>query len=418
MTSVSQQPQSGTGSYRPWFQSAFSRAAGATLVDANGKRYIDFFSGAGILNYGHNHPSLTRPLPDAPAPDGVVRGLTAADPTRSLSDTFERLILQPRNLLYTTQVTGPTGDSAIDAAVQLAQRLTGRNTVVTFTHAAHRPGGGLEGDRLAPPTVLLPYDGDHGASVDTTDHLDRLLQDSRGGPDHPAAVIVETIQGEGGLNVASFHWLQALERICRRDGVLVIVDDLQAGCGRTGPFFSFEDAAFAPDIVALSEALCGGGFPLSLVLMKPELAEGLPRAHATCAADPGALAAAHNALEEFWQTDGLTLDVRRKCRLVRAWLQEIAVDDPVRGSSVRGRGLMQGLDCGAGELAGRICARAFESGLVIGTSGADGRVVKFMSPLTISESELSEGLDILKASAHRAFAEVARERREFAGTAN
>ena len=139
--------------------------------------------------------------------------------------------------------------------------------------------------------------------------------------------------------------------------------------------------------------------------------------HATSPGHDLALVSARVALEEFWQTDGLTLEVRRKSRLVRAWLQEIAAEDPVRGSSVRGRGLMQGLDCGAGGLAGRICARAFESGLVIGTSGANLRVVTFMSPLTISENELSEGLDILKTSAIRAFAETARERREFAGIA-
>ena len=430
MTNQTAQLESNVRSYCRAFPTVFTKASGSTLIDVHGRRYIDFFSGAGTLNYGHNHPVLKQRLLDYIASDGLVHGLDMiTEAKQTFMEAFDRFILRPRGLHYRMQFTGPTGANAVEASIKLARQLTGRQNVVAFTQAFHGVTLGAlaatanahyRNAGAAPPTgaTFLPYDGYLGPGVDTTEYLDRLLRDTGSGLDHPAAVIVETIQGEGGVNVAGHKWLQSLERVCRSHGVLLIVDDIQAGCGRTGPFFSFEEAGIVPDIVTLSKSLSGYGLPFSLVLMKPELDCWKPGEHnGTFRGHNLAFVTARAALEEYWQDDELTRAVRRKGLVLRGRLQEIADGDPARRCSVRGRGLMQGLDCGSGELAGRICAQAFQGGLIIEKSGADGRVVKCLSPLTISEDDLAAGLNILTDCATRAFAEVAVERRDVVGAA-
>ena len=427
MTNVFPQLESDVRSYCRTFPTVFAHAFGSTLIDVDGKRFIDFFSGAGALNYGHNPRPLKERLLEYIASDGLVHGLDmATEAKEAFMEAFDRLILQPRGRRYKLQFTGPTGTNAVEAALKLARNVTHRHSVVAFTQAFHGVTLGAlavtagahyrNAAGLAPAgTTFVPYDGYLGAGMDTTEYLDHLLRDAGSGLDRPAAVIVETIQAEGGVNVASAQWLQSLERVCRQNDVLLIVDDIQAGCGRTGPFFSFEEAGISPDIVTLSKSLSGYGLPFSLVLLKPELDSWKPGEHnGTFRGHNLAFVTARAALEAYWQDDNLTREVRRKSRLVRGWLQEIAADDPVRECSVRGRGLIQALDCGSGDLAWRICALAFQNGLVIERSGSDGRVVKYLSPLTISDEELFEGMCILKESTTRAFAELAGERREVA----
>lgn len=423
--------ESDVRSYSRVFPAVFARAAGATLVDVHGRPYIDFFSGAGTLNYGHNAPGIKRRLLDYIERDGLVHGLDMmTEAKQAFMEAFDRIVLQPRHLDYKMQFTGPTGANAVEAAMKLARQVTGRHTVVAFTHGFHgvtlgalaatanafyRNAGGA-----VPPsgTAFAPYDGYLGPAVDTTEYLDRLMGDTASGLDSPAAVIVETLQGEGGVNVARAAWLQSLERVCRRHGALLIVDDIQAGCGRTGTFFSFEEAGITPDIVTLSKSLSGYGLPFAMVLMKPDLDVWKPGEHnGTFRGHNLAFVTARAALEEYWQTDALAGEVRRKSRLVRGWLQELADADPVRSASVRGRGLMLGLDCGSGDVAGRMCSRAFEHGLIIERSAADGRVVKFLSPLTISDEELSGGLQILREAAIAAFTEEAAARQDAVGVA-
>ncbi len=420
--------ESDVRSYSRTFSTVFARASGSTLVDVTGRQYIDFFSGAGALNYGHNHPVMKQRLIDYLASDAIVHGLDmATEAKQSFMETFDRLILSPRGLRYKMQFTGPTGANAVEASMKLARRLTGRHNIVSFTNGFH----GVTLGALAatansyyrnagamPPTgtTFVPYDGYLGKGVDTTQYLDRLLTDGSSGLDHPAAVIVETVQGEGGVNVASEAWLKSLQRVCRQHGVLLVVDDIQAGCGRTGPFFSFEDAGIVPDVVTLSKSLSGFGLPFSLVLMKPELDSWRPGEHnGTFRGHNLAFVTAQVALEEYWQNDDLTRDVRRKGRIVRERLKAIADADPEGRCTVRGRGLMQGLDCGSGELAERIAGRAFEDGLVIERSGADGQVVKVLCPLTIPDEELLAGLHTLETSAERMFAGAGRETREAVG---
>jgi diaminobutyrate-2-oxoglutarate transaminase len=420
--------ESDVRSYCRSFPTVFARAFGSTLVDVQGKRYLDFLSGAGTLNYGHNNPLLKERLLDYIASDGVVHGLDmATEAKEQFLEAFDEIVLRPRSLRYKVQFTGPTGANAVEAALKIVRNVTGRSTVIAFTKAFHgvtlgalaatasahyRNAGGL-----APAgTAFLPYDGYLGPGIDTTQYLDRVLGDSGSGIDRPAAVIVETVQGEGGVNVASVEWLRSLAEVCRRHGVLLIVDDIQVGCGRTGPFFSFEDAGIVPDVVTLSKSLSGYGLPFSVVLMKPELDTWKPGEHnGTFRGHNLAFVTARAALEAYWRDDRLTRDVIRKGRLVQAALHEIATEDPVGGCTVRGRGMVQGLDCGDGDLATRISARAFEGGLVIEKSGSEGQVIKCLSPLTITDDELLQGLQILKASVTLAAAERTVERTEAVG---
>ena len=203
-----------------------------------------------------------------------------------------------------------------------------------------------------------------------------MLEDPSSGMDKPAAVIVETVQGEGGVNVATLRWLKELDKLCKRHDMLLIVDDIQVGCGRTGTFFSFEAAGIRPDIITLSKSLSGFGLPMSLVLMKPELDIWKPGAHSgTFRGNNLAFVTATQALETYWANTAFAADIQRKERLVRDWLENLVHSYPNAGLSVRGRGLIQGLVCNSTPaLANRIAANAFKRGVVIETSGAHDAV--------------------------------------------
>jgi len=409
--------ESDVRSYCRSFPKVFSQARWSTIVDENGSEYIDFLAGAGTLNYGHNNPILKQALVEYIESDGIVHGLDMATKAKEEFLTVLRdVILRPRGLDYKVQFTGPTGTNAVEAALKIARNTTGRANVVSFTNGFHgvtlgavaatanshyRDAAGL------PPSGVsfVPYDGYLGLNYDTSEYLAQVLADGSSGVDHPAAVIVETIQGEGGLNVASFEWLRRIESICREHDVLLIVDDIQAGCGRTGPFFSFEDAGISPDIVTMSKSLSGYGLPFSIVLLKPELDQWKPGEHnGTFRGHNLAFVTAAKAIEEYWSNDDFSKEVEDKGRMVRKEFDEIAELDA--RFSTRGRGMMQGIDCSEGELAALISKNAFKKGLIIETSGSNGEVVKCLAPLTTSKHVLAEGLQILKESVQSSLDEI------------
>jgi diaminobutyrate-2-oxoglutarate transaminase len=417
--SIFSELESNVRSYCRSFPTVFTTAEGATLVDEGGRRYIDFLSGAGTLNYGHNNPRIKGHLVEYIASDGIVHGLDmATSAKRAFLESFERRILRPRGLAYKIQFTGPTGANAVEAALKIARNVTGRSNVVAFTNAFHGVTLGAvaatagahyrNAAGLTPVgTSFVPYDGYLGPDVDSTAYLERVLRDSSSGVDHPAAVIVETVQGEGGVNVAGLAWLRNLEAICRRHAILLIVDDIQAGCGRTGPFFSFEAAGIRPDLVTLSKSLSAYGLPFSLVLMRPDLDQWKPGEHnGTFRGHNLAFVTARAALEEYWRDDELSHAVDRKAQVLASALQAMADDAPLARLTARGRGLLQGLDCGSGMLASRACANAFEHGLIIEKSGSDGQVIKCLCPLTIDDDQLARGLDILAGSVRTAVRET------------
>jgi diaminobutyrate-2-oxoglutarate transaminase len=393
------------------FPAVFDRAQGCRLFDEEGRAYVDFFSGAGALNYGHNPPRLKHRLIEYLERDGVTHTLDMATAAkREFLERFESVILRPRGLAYKLQFPGPTGTNAVEAALKLARKVTGRESVVSFTNAFHGmtlgalsvTGNAFKRRGAGVPLVhcdTMPFDGYLGPNIDTLDYLEAFLDDDGSGVDCPAAVILETVQAEGGIHVASDAWLRRLARICRDREIVLVVDDIQVGCGRTGPFFSFERAGIEPDIVCLSKSLSGYGLPLALVLIRPDLDIWEPGEHnGTFRGHNPAFVTATAALD-FWETDELSKEVERKGEIVSEALEEMAARYPSLAAHVRGRGLLRGLDCPGDGVAAAICRRAFEAGLVLETSGPDGHVVKLMPPLVIDEVALKEGLGILAVSA-------------------
>lgn len=417
-TQILERMESEVRTYSRSFPVVFTRARNARLNDEEGREYIDFLAGAGTLNYGHNNPHIKRALLDYLAEDNIIHGLdfwTAAK--RDYLEALEEVILKPRGLDYKVQFPGPTGTNAVEAAIRLARNAKGRHNIVTFTNGFHGVTMGAlatTGNRKfreatgGVPTVggsFLPFDGYLGQGADTLDYFEKLLGDKSGGLDIPAAVIVETVQGEGGINVAGLDWLKRLEGICRAHDILLIVDDIQAGCGRTGKFFSFEHADIVPDIVTNSKSLSGLGLPFSQVLVRPELDVWKPgQYNGTFRGFALAFTTAAAALRQYWSDDALAQEVARKGEVVAKRFQKIAAMIRELGieASERGRGLMRGIDVGSGDVADRITHQAFENGLVIETSGQDGEVVKCLCPLTITDEELEKGLDILETSTRQA----------------
>ena len=398
-------------SYARSFPVTFHRAAGCWLTDTEGNSYLDFLAGAGSLNYGHNHPSLRDALVEYIQDDGITHGLDMHTKAKAaFLEAFEKYILEPRGLDYAVQFTGPTGTNAVEAALKLARRLKGRENVISFTNgfhgvtlgalamtgnAHHRDCAGI----TLSGASAMPFDGYLGEDVDSTEYLDRVLSDSSSGIDLPAAVLVETVQGEGGINAARMEWLKNLEAVCRKHDVLLIVDDIQAGCGRTGTFFSFEPAGIEPDMVTLSKSLSGMGLPFAVTLFKRELDAWKPGEHnGTFRGNNHAFVTAAKAIEAFWKDDSFAAEVRAKGELLGSRLRAMVEKYGNGKLTHRGRGMMQGIAFSDGEAAARVTKEAFAKGLLIETSGSDDEVVKCLCPLTISESELTRGLDILEES--------------------
>jgi diaminobutyrate-2-oxoglutarate transaminase len=407
------------------FPTIFSRARGAQLWDENDRCYIDFFSGAGALNYGHNNYLLREKLLEYIESDGVVHSLDMATSAKGhFLQTFESVVLKPRNMKYVMQFTGPTGANAVEAALKLARKIKKRSNVIAFTNGFHGVSmgalattanahfRGAAGINLGNVT-FMPYDGYFGPGINTIDYLARMIDDRGSGVDAPAAVIVETTQGEGGVRVASSTWLRELEKCCRRHDMLLIVDEIQVGCGRTGHFFSFEEAGIKPDIITMSKSLSGYGLPMAMVLMKPELDQWEPSEHnGTFRGNNLAFVTAAQALQCYWKNDELAESVRKKGELIRDWFEQMASNHPEVGMRFRGRGLICGLTIADGHsvtlkrmrnrsennIHRRIVRNAFENGLIIETTGAYDDVLKMLPPLVIEEGLLRKGLEILENS--------------------
>ena len=408
-TSIFERRESQVRSYARSFPTVFSKARNATLTDTSGRDYIDFLAGCASLNYGHNDPDMKAALISHIASDGITHALDMfTDAKAAFLETFERLILQPRGLPYKVMMTGPTGTNAVEAAMKLARQVTGRETIVAFTNGFHgmtlgalaatgnagkRAGAGLGLQGVA----RLPFEGAFGEGVDTLAIIEEMLENPSSGLDTPAAFLIEPVQGEGGLNAASAEWMQGLARIAKKHGILLIADDIQAGCGRTGTFFSFEALGVEPDMVPMAKSLSGMGLPFALLLIRPEHDIWKPAEHnGTFRGNTHAFVTARVALEKFWSDDGFAGVVREKS----CYLEErlAALCDLLPGAKLKGRGMMRGIDVGSGELAGAICAEAFRRGLILETSGAYDEVVKVLAPLTIPQDQFAEGLDILEAS--------------------
>ena len=393
-------------SYSRLFNCVFSRARGACIFDQDGQRYIDFLSGAGVLNYGHNNPRIKSALLTYIESDGIVSSLDLHTTAKAhFLRSLREVVLERRGLDYKVQFCGPTGTDAVEAALKLARKITGRRGIVAFSNAYHgvslgalaATAGPYERGAAGVPlefVIRMPFEGYLGPHIDTLAVLEGMLG-AGGGVDPPAGIIVETVQAEGGLNVASVGWLQQLRDVATRHDIVLIADEIQVGCGRTGRFFSFERAGITPDVVCMSKAIGGFGLPLAITLIRPELDCWRPGEHVgTFRGNNLALVTAAAALE-YWRTDEFPRVLADRAAQMRAALDglvQIYAEDLME---VRGIGMIQGLRCREPEFAHRVMACAFARGLLFETAGAQKETIKLLPPLVIEEGELDEGLRVL-----------------------
>lgn len=392
----------------------FSTADGSVLVTKS-REYIDFYSGAGTLNYGHHNAHLKQALcADINQNGALGTGERRSSITNQFYETVDRVLLGPRAWSYQLRLVGPTGAAALEVALQLARQVKGRQNVISFTQGFQGVSGhelaasakvffrAIAGTSALANTTFMPYDRSFGPDVDTMAYLEHMLENTRTPQDIPAAVIVETVLGQGGINVLTWRWLKELEVLCQRYDMLLIMDDTQVGCGRTGRFFSFETADIHADMIVLSKSLSGCGLPMSLLLSDPGL--GLPQGKTRCLWSDEldcelALLTATHALDLYWTDESFATQLQHKEGLVRNWLENIVHSYSGFELGVRGRGLIQGLVMsGYDGLAEQVARKAFESGLLIETSGAHDEVLKLLPALTIKEDLLIQGLEIIERS--------------------
>jgi diaminobutyrate-2-oxoglutarate transaminase len=403
---IFEQYESNVRSYCRSFPAMFSRAKGSLVFDASGKSYIDFFAGAGALNYGHNNPEIKRRVMEYLESDGLMHALDVHTPAkRDFIEQFQQTILATRQLEYKLQFCGPTGTNSVEAALKLARKVTGRMGMFAFGGAYHgmtlgsMAVSGNRETRASAGTPLshvtfIPYGDGPKGPFDSIEYMERLLEDSSSGVDVPAAVIVETVQMEGGLYVATPEWLARLRQITQKHGILLICDDIQAGCGRTGSFFSFERAKITPDLVTLSKSISGYGFPMALLLIRPDLDQWRPGEHnGTFRGHQLSFVGATAALD-FWKDSSFEPGLQEKGRLLGQLVRGQLGD----GVDVRGIGMAYGIDLvreGGAERARRVQSRCFEKGLIIESCGRSGTVLKILPPLTTEMAELEQGCAIL-----------------------
>lgn len=397
-------------SYCRSFPTVFKKAKGYKMWDEDGKEYIDFFAGAGSLNYGHNNPKMKEKLIDYIRSDGITHSLDlSTTPKAQFLQKLNDVILKPRGLEYKVMFPGPTGTNTVESALKLARKVTKRTEVISFTNgfhgmtigslsvtgnAAKRKGAGIPLNHV----VTMPYDRFVDNSSLSIQYLERFLEDRGSGVDLPAAMILETVQGEGGINVASYKWLKEIETICKRWGILLIVDDVQAGVGRTGTFFSFEEAGIKPDIVCMSKSIGGYGLPLAITLIRPDLDIWKPGEHnGTFRGNNHAFVTATAALD-YWENDEFEREIKRKSEKVFDYLEYIVKNYPELQGEVRGRGLMVGVASEVEGLATKVSKEAFKRGLIMETAGPNDEVFKLFPPLTIDDDGLERGLAIIEES--------------------
>lgn len=412
-----QKHESEARSYCRKFPVVFGKAKGSLLYGEDGTEYIDFLCGAGALNYGHNAEPMKQALVDYIAGDNVMMTLDLHSAAKkAFIDGFVSTILAPRGLDYKLQFTSPTGTSVVESAVKLARKVTGRQNIVAFTNGYHGMSGvslSLTANRYHRQAVpystvtRLPFDG-YLEGLDSIALFRKMLEDESSGIDLPAAVIFEGVQGEGGLNVASVPWLKALRALTEEFGILLIADDIQAGCGRTGRFFSFERAGIRPDMVCLSKSISGMGLPMALLLLRRDLDTWQPgEDNGTFRGNNLAFVAAASALKHYWAEPGFETQLAEKETILRSALEAIARKHPDRIRKVRGLGLMQGLEFVSDDDSGATVRAAFERGLVIETCGPRDEVLKVMPALTTPNDVLRRGLAIIDSAVDALFAPAA-----------
>lgn len=395
-------------SYCRKYPTLFTKAKGSYMYDEEGNKYIDFFCGAGALNYGHNNDYIKEKLIKYIMDDGIIHSMDMFTPTkRDFIEFFQKEVLEKRGLNYKIQFPGPTGTNAVEAALKLARKVKGRQNVFALMGAFHgmtlgalalttdkgsRGGAGVNLGNVThvPAPYMYP-------ELDTVKYMENLILDDHSGVEKPAAIVIETVQAEGGIYVFSEKWLQDVRKLCDKYDILMIVDDIQVGCSRTGTFFSFERAGIVPDMVCLSKSIGGYGLPFALTLFKPELDIWSPGEHnGTFRGQQLSLVAAKAGLEVMLN-EKVEEHTRKMGEIIENFLEtEIKpIDERIE---YRGIGCIWGVDFSAFEktTVKKMIHTAFDMGLIFESAGRGDMVAKLMPNLLVTEEDLLAGLNIFK----------------------
>jgi len=416
-TEVFETYESEVRSYCRHFPTVFTKAKGAQMFDENGEAYIDFFCGAGAVNYGHNNDYIKPKLVEYLMSDGIIHALDMYTvPKREFIDCLEQRVLKPRNLDYKVMFPGPTGTNAIEAALKLARKAKGRSQVFALMGCFHgmtlgalalttdkgaRKGAGVKLNDVThiPAPYMYP-------DLDTIKYMENLITDDHSGAELPAALVIETVQAEGGIWPFQTEWLQAVRKFCTDNDILLIVDDIQVGCARTGTYFSFERAGIVPDIVVLSKSIGGYGLPLAIVLAKPEIDCFTPGEHnGTFRGNQMAFVAAKAGLE-YMLDNKVEEQSHNKGEIIKGFIEKeiLPLDNRLK---MRGIGMVWGIEFEDVDytLSEKVTEKAFEHNLIIECAGRKNSVVKIMPPLIIEEELLLDGLNRLKEAIEECLAE-------------
>ncbi|WP_455287949.1 diaminobutyrate--2-oxoglutarate transaminase [Cupriavidus necator] len=413
--------ESNARSYPRRIPLALEQGYGVYLRDTSGQLFIDCLAGAGTLALGHNHPAVVRALRDTLDSGLPLHTLDLATPVkdRFVDDLFG--LLPPEFAARARiQFCGPTGADGIEAALKLAKTATGRHTVLSFAGGYHGMTHGtlaLMGN-LGPKAPLgalggsvqfLPYPYDYrcpfglrgDAGIDAgLRYIEQMLADPESGVLPPAAVVVEAVQGEGGVIPAPARWLRELRRITREHGIALVLDEVQTGLGRTGRMFAFEHAGIVPDVLVLSKAI-GGGLPMSVVIYDSALDAWQPGAHAGTFRGNQLAMAAGSATIRTLVAQGIVAHAETMGQRLATRLRQLHTASPAIGE-VRGRGLMIGVELideraepdavGAypadGTFARTVQRECLQRGLIVELGGRHGATVRFLPPLVIGETEI------------------------------
>ncbi len=388
----------------------FVSAKGSIYKDTEGNEYIDFFDGAGALNYGHNPDYIKEKLIKYLESDGIVHALDMYTvPKENFINYFEEKILKPRKLDYKIAFPGPTGTNSIELALKLARKVKQRPYIWAFTGAFHGMTLGalaLTTESAARKaagvplnyTVHIPAPYSMGGNFDSIAYMEQLLSDDHSGYEKPAAIIIETVQQEGGIHVFSKEFLKDLRALCDKYDILLICDEVQIGCSRSGTFFSFERADIVPDIVCMSKSIGGYGIPFAITLFKKELDVFKPGEHnGTFRGCQLSMVAGLAALEMTVEQD-IPAQVKRKEKIVKEYLDK-EIKPLLKGKmEIRGIGLSWGIEFNDGKLARAVLDKCFEKKLIIELAGSYDSVLKIMPSLVIEDELLLKGLNIVKES--------------------
>ncbi|MGX9416018.1 diaminobutyrate--2-oxoglutarate transaminase family protein [Vibrio sp. WJH972] len=424
-----EESESAVRSYPRRLPIAIKRASGLLVEDTRGQVYLDCLAGAGTLVLGYNHAEINQALKDQL--DSGLPYQTLDITTETKRDFINQVnAFLPKELADNSviQFCGPSGADAVEAAIKLAKQTTGRNTMFSFRGAYHGMTNGTMGmmgnlGTKARRTGLMsdvhfmpfPYNlrcpfglgGDEGAKASIR-YIERLLNDDEAGVMKPAAIIVEPVQGEGGVIPAPAFWLRELRRICDEHGILLIFDEIQCGVAKTGYNFAFEESGIVPDVLCLSKAI-GGGLPMSLLVLKKDIDTWNPGEHTgTFRGNQLAMVSGAKALEII-QRDNLVEHANIAGQYLRMGLEKIQSRVNCI-AEVRGKGLMLGVEVKHtngelnkfdeplpdGDLTLRIQRAALERGLMVEKGGRDGSVIRFLPPIIISFEQIDFALRVLE----------------------